>query len=176
VFDGIHGCLDHFFALHAQLIFQMDVGGGNEGVDPGMGRMLDGRPGPVDVAARGAGQAGHLDAFQFGSNLRNGLEVTLGCGRETGFDDVDAEFFELHGQAQLFTGIHAGPGRLFTVPQGGIKDNDALAIVWHGSYSSSMLLAKLHHGIGKRTGCPSGVSIDDCDWEVSGFDKNIGRL
>jgi hypothetical protein len=47
-----------------------------------------------------------------------------------GLDDVDAQFFQLGGQAQLFAGVHAGAGRLLAVSQGGIENDDAFVIVF----------------------------------------------
>ena len=129
---GLHRGPDDFLAAHPQFVVHVDVGGGDEGVDAGMGGVSDGLPGPVDIAPGGAGQAGHLHPLHFGGDLRDGLEVTLGSRRESGLDDIDAELFQLHGQPQFFAGVHAGAGGLLPVPQGRVENDDAIVVAVHG--------------------------------------------
>src|SRR5471032_1810561 len=59
------------------------------------------------------------------------LEVALRGGREAGFDDVDAQPFELLGDADFFILGHRGAGRLLAVAQRGVEDDEAVGRVTH---------------------------------------------
>ena len=109
----------------------MDVAGGQEGMDAGTGRGLQGLVGDVDILADAAAKAGDAGAANFAGDALHGLEITLRGDGKTGFDNVDAEALELAGQNQLFLGVHAAAGRLFTVAQGRVEDQNLFG--W-GSY------------------------------------------
>ena len=87
----------------------------------------DGFPAAADILFHAAGEAADLDIVP--GLLRNGLdgvEISLARGRESGFDNIDAENFELMGDAQLFCVIHGAAGRLLAVTERGIKENNAI--------------------------------------------------
>ena len=48
--------------------------------------------------------------------------------RETGLDDVDAHLVQQFGDFQLLLEGHRGAGALFAVAQGGVENNDAVAV------------------------------------------------
>ena len=128
-----HGGGQDFFAAHLELVLQVDVGGGDKGVDPGMGGMLDRSPGPVDIRLRSAGQARDLRLFQGLGDGGHGFEVPIRCGWKSRLDDVDAQFFKLLGQTQFFSRVHTGARRLLAVAQRRVEDNHAVRIVYtHG--------------------------------------------
>ena len=68
----------------------------------------DGGPGLVDVFLVGPGQAGDFRQGQFLGHGRDGFQVAFGGRRESGFDDVNAKFFQPGGDPQLFIDVHAG--------------------------------------------------------------------
>ena len=84
-------------------------------MDPWLGRVADGLPGPIDIVFGCAGQRGDFGPFQFAGNPGNCLQITIGSRRKSRLQNIDAQFFQLDGQSQLFSGIHAGAGRLLTV-------------------------------------------------------------
>ncbi len=108
--------LHHLLPAHLQLVLHVDVRGGDEGVDPGPLRVLQGLPGPVDVLLPGAAQAGNRDPLPniLGDDL-DGLEVIRGGDGEPRLDDINAQSGQLAGQLQLLPCIHAVPGRLLSV-------------------------------------------------------------
>ena len=110
VFHRGDGVCQNLLAGFLQLVLQVDVRGGDEGVDPRFGGMADGLPGPVDIRLGCPRQAGDLGLFQCAGNLGDRFEISLRGRRETGLDDIDAELFQLGGDAQFFAGIHAGAG------------------------------------------------------------------
>ena len=124
------GAFDHFNDLLrrlAQLVLHVQIAGGEEGVNAGIFGHADGFPAAADILFHAAGEAADLDIVP--GLLRNGLdgvEISLARGRESGFDNIDAENFELMGDAQLFCVIHGAAGRLLAVTERGIKENNAI--------------------------------------------------
>ena len=94
-----------------------------------MPRALDRRPRALDVAGRGAREAGDDGAPALPGNLADRGEVALGRDGEARLNDVDAERLELGGDAQLFLEVHRAAGRLLPVTQGRVEDAD---VIGHG--------------------------------------------
>src|SRR3972149_4958021 len=115
-YPTVSGMLMVVAPAHLQLVLHVDVRGGDEGMDPGPLRVLQGLPGPVDVLVPGAAQAGNRDPLPniLGDDL-DGFEVIRGGDREPCLDDIDAQSGQLAGQLQLLPRIHAVPGRLLSV-------------------------------------------------------------
>ena len=61
----------------------------------------------------------------------DGFKIATGGDGETGLDDVNAKALELAGDGELFIGVHAAAGRLFTIAQSGIKDEDLVGRGYH---------------------------------------------
>ena len=80
--------------------------------------------GHFDIFLNGAAKAADAGIFDDFGYLFYGMEVAGAGDRETGFDDIDAEGFQLKGQLDLFPGVELATGYLFSVPEGGIKDVD----------------------------------------------------
>ena len=51
IFDRVNGPLENCIARHLQLVFEMNVGCGDEGVDAGFSGMANGLPGTIDIAS-----------------------------------------------------------------------------------------------------------------------------
>ena len=92
-------------------MFEVEIGGGDEGVDPRFGRRLDRLPHLVDVAWMGAGETGDGGTV-FGADLdcdlAHRLEIIRAGRRESGFDDIDPEASELPCDLELFAAGEAG--------------------------------------------------------------------
>jgi hypothetical protein len=109
-----------------QLVLQVDVGGGDEGVNDGSLGVLEGLPGTVDVPSSGAGEARYRRGADPLGYRANRLEIPLGGDWETGLDDVHAELLELLGHLHLLVQVQAETGRLLTISQRGVEDPDQI--------------------------------------------------
>ena len=114
---GGDGEFHDFVGSLAQLVFHVDGGSGDEGVDARIAGELHGFPGAVDILGVGAGKAGDLRVLHALGNGLHGLEVTFAGRGEARLNDVDAQHFQLTGDADLFTEVHGGAGG--TVPRRG---------------------------------------------------------
>ena len=113
------------------LLSQMDVAGGDKGVDarpPGFRQALRGAFHVERAAAR---QGRHLRPRKLAAYRIHGLEIALAGDGKAGFQNVHAEFDELLRHAQLFGNRHAAAGGLLAVAQSCIENVYAVA---HKSY------------------------------------------
>ena len=107
--------------------FEVQVGGGDEGVDAAaLRRGVQRLAGPVDVVAAAAGQRGDDGRRSSRGDRPHGLGVGLGGDREARFDHVHAERVELPGELQLLGHAQREPGRLLAVAQRRVEDGDAV--------------------------------------------------
>jgi hypothetical protein len=70
--------------------------------------------------------------------IRDGLhrlEVAIGAGCKSRFDDIHPQALKLARDAQLLVAGHRGPRRLFAVAQGGVENDE---LVSHGRTPVSM--------------------------------------
>src|SRR5438034_1201938 len=105
-----------------QWALQMDVGGGDEDVDPGPPGLLHRLEGAVDVLLA---RAGEREDDRLRDHLRDapdGLEVALRGGGEPRLDHVHAQVLELARDRELLLHVHGGAGRLLPVAQGRVED------------------------------------------------------
>ena len=111
----------------AELGFEVQVAGGEKGVDAVRGRGFHGARGGFDVAAPAAGERGDARAANLARNGLHAAQVAIGRDGETGFDDIDAESGEPVGEAQLLLVVHGAAGGLLAVAQGGVEEEDLFA-------------------------------------------------
>jgi len=78
------------------------------------------------VGTRKRANGGVLDGV---GNRLHRLEVAVGAGGKTGFDDIHAQALQLAGNAQLLVAGHGRAGRLLAIAQGGVKNDE---FVSHG--------------------------------------------
>ena len=116
------GHVHDLFPVLPQLVHHVNLRGGQENVDAGGLRHLDGFPSLVNVVGMGAGEGGDDRPPHFAGDVVDGLEIAGGTGGEPGFDDVHPEPFQLPGDFQLFFLGHADAGRLLAVPEGSIQE------------------------------------------------------
>ena len=81
-------------------------------------------PGAVDVARRAARQRRDDGPSNFGGHDPDGLGVRFRRDRESRLDDIDTQLVELAGEPQLLVDAHREAGRLLTIPQGRVEDDD----------------------------------------------------
>ena len=124
----------HLTAALAQFVLEMDVAGGNEGVDAPPWRRRHGISTGLDVRFGRTGQSTDhwtvLTANLLGNALNSGEISGAGKG-EPRFDDVDSKTGQLLGNRQLLLKIETGPRGLLTIPEGGVEDQDATGIFGH---------------------------------------------
>ena len=125
--DHLAGLLQHRLAVLAQLVGDVNVGGGEEDVDARVFGVSDRLPALVDVVGYGAAERGDLGAAHFAGDAVDGVEVGRRGGGEAGLDAVDAHPLEQLRDLQLLLGGEGDAGGLFAVAQGGIKDSDSIS-------------------------------------------------
>ena len=123
--DGI----EHLFAAHPQLVFQMQIRGGNEGVDARCFRGFHGGGGALDVMPLTPRQRRDGTALHRACDGLHGVEIIRAGSGEAGFDHVHAQLGKLLGKEELLRRGHRAAGRLFAVTQGGVED---AYVVAHG--------------------------------------------
>src|SRR5262249_17764371 len=121
------------------LAFQVQVGGGDEGVDAGSGGGLECEAGAVDVGGDAAGQGRDDGTADLGGDAPDRRGVRLGGDGKPGFDEVDIQLVELAREPQLLLDMHREPGRLLPVAQCRIEDDDS----------------RIYHAVPPSAGSPS---------------------
>ena len=96
---------------------QMNIRGGQEGMDARVGSCLEGLPRSFDVGVATASQGSDYGAPNLTGYKLHGVEVAVGGNGESGLDDIDAQAVKLARHAQLLIGGHAASRRLFPVAQ-----------------------------------------------------------
>ncbi len=119
-----HGALEALLARDPELALQVQIGGGDEGVDAAAGRGFEGLAGGVDVARSAARQRRDHGPSYFRRDPAHRLGVVLGGDRETGLHDVHAQSVELMSQLDLLLDAHREAWRLLAVAEGGVEDDD----------------------------------------------------
>ena len=66
-------------------------------------------------------------------NALNGSEIARAGKGKTRFDHINAKPRQLLGNGQLFLQVEAGSWGLFTIPKGGVEDQNAAWIMGHGN-------------------------------------------
>ena len=96
--------------IDAQLVFQVEIGGGQKNMEPGMDGGFDGAQGGVHIFLTGAREGGHFAAADFAGNRADCFQISRRCDGKPRFDHVDAKLFELARQAKLFLPVHREAG------------------------------------------------------------------
>src|SRR5690606_22311893 len=110
---------------------------------PGTLRVLHRFAGPTDVLRMGSGQGRNDGAPHLPGDGLDRREVTGRSDGEPGLDDVHVQPRQLARDLQLFLPVQVDPGRLFTVPQRGIKNDNGVGTgVYHGASSLPALLPR----------------------------------
>ena len=120
--DGRAGLALHVLARGLELALDVDVAGGDEGVDARALGVLDRVPGGVDVLLAGAGEAADHGALDLARDRLHGLEVAGRGDREAGLDHVHAEPRELVRDLELLLPVERDARRLLAVAQGRVED------------------------------------------------------
>jgi hypothetical protein len=122
----------HLLTTLAQFVLHVDVGGGDEGVDAALGSGGDRPTRRLNVLFRSSRQAadgGAVGGAHLARDLVHRLKIPRAGKGEPGFDDVHPKSSQLPRDRKLLIHVKGGPGGLFAVPQGGVKDQNA--VCWH---------------------------------------------
>jgi hypothetical protein len=95
--DRLGGLIEGLVAGDAELVLEMEVGGGDDEVDAVGGGGLDGAGGGLDVFAFATGERGDAGAADLVGNRSDGREVAVGGDGESGLEDIDAKGRDLVG-------------------------------------------------------------------------------
>ena len=118
-----------------QLVLEMNVAGGNKGMDTSIWGRCHGVSAGLDVATGGAGQTTDNRAVLTTNLLGNALhssEITTTGKRESSLNHIHAKTGQLLRNRQLLLEVEAGPGGLFTISESGVEDQYAAWILGHG--------------------------------------------
>jgi hypothetical protein len=122
-----YGLFQHLLLRLLQLVFEVDLAGGDEGVDARALGMLQRGCRPLHIQSAAARQGRYLCPGELAAYGADRLVVAFGGDREPGFQNVHSEFDKLTRHAQLFRYRHAAARRLLPVTQRGVEDIYALA-------------------------------------------------
>ena len=133
--DRRHRRVEARFARHAQLGLQVQIGRGEERVNPRpFGRLQ--RPGRLfDILRARPRQRGNHGAPQFARNLLEGVRIGRRGDGKARFDDVHAQRVEGARHGQLGRHVHREAGGLLAVAERRVEDDYARGIA-HGFCSS----------------------------------------
>ena len=136
------GDAQHLSTALAELVLEVDVAGGDKGVDAAMGGRRHRIGAGLDVALGRPGQATDhrsIGRTHTGGDALHRIEITGTRERKTRLDDVDAKPGQLLGDRQLLLQVEAGPRGLLPITQGGVEDQYPAGIAGHGGYKSEWL-------------------------------------
>ena len=122
--DAVHDLLETGLARDAQLALEVEVRGGEEGVNAAAFRGLERPGGFVDVGLAAAGERGDDRPPDFRRDLPGRFRVGRRGDREAGLDDVHAQRIERARHAQLRRHVHREARRLLAVAQRGVEHDD----------------------------------------------------
>src|SRR6185437_15591514 len=88
--NGFCGLLEGLLAGDAELVFEVQIGGGKEEVNAIAGRGRDGAASRLDVLALTAGERGDARSLDLAGDGLNGVKVALGGDGKSGFENIDA--------------------------------------------------------------------------------------
>ena len=114
--------VERFFARHAQLVFQVQVGRGEKNMQAGFCGRFEPAQRSVYIFLARARERGYAAAFNFCGYGARRIQVAGRSDRETRFEDIDAKLFDLVGKLQFFLAIHRKAGRLLAVAQSRVEN------------------------------------------------------
>jgi hypothetical protein len=126
--DAVDDALVDLLGVELELELAVQRRGTDEGMDALLGRRPERLAGTIDVAVGGAGETADHAVLDDLGDLVDGVEVAFRRDREAGLDDVDAHRLEDLGDAELLVDGHRAARGLLAVAQGGIEDDDPLAL------------------------------------------------
>ena len=156
VADHVRNDGQHLGAAFAQLVFEMDIAGGNECMNAMPRRRSNSIRTSLDVLLRGTSQTADdgsvLSSHLLGNTLHRS-EIALAGEWKTRLDHVHTEPRKLLGDRQLLLKVEACPWRLLTIPESGVENQDATGILGHNDVVSAGL-------VGMTMSCPSLVQVE----------------
>ena len=124
--DRVVDAAECLVPVDLELALEVQVRGGEEGVDARVRRVLERLGRPVHVGAGRTRQARDDRPLDRLGDLDHALELLRRADGEAGLDDVHAEGVELLGDAYLLRSRHRRTRGLLAVPQGGVEHQDLL--------------------------------------------------
>ena len=110
-----HGFVQNLLARFLQLVLQVNVAGGDEGMDARAPRVLERIGRRQDVAAVGSGQRRHAHPRKFARHRVHRFRIALRGDRKPGFENIHAQLHQLGRHAEFFRHGHAAARRLLPV-------------------------------------------------------------
>ena len=135
---GPRGFLQHLLLGLLELVLQVNLAGGDEGVNArlfGVGQRLGGA---LHVQRAAARQRRHPGLRELAAHGIHRLEIALGSDGKARFQNVDAQVHQFPRHPQLLRNRHATAGRLFPVAQRRVENSYAVAHRHH--YAGSCVI------------------------------------
>ncbi len=126
--DAVEG----FLARGAQLVFQVQIRGGEKKMQAGLRGGFESFERGIDIGLYRSGEGRYTAALDFRRYSARRIQIAWRSDGETGLDDVGTEFLDLVREPELFLAIHGKARRLFAIAQRGIEN-------LHGIHSPSLL-------------------------------------
>ena len=108
--DCGYGLVEHLLLGLLELVLEVNIAGGDEGVNARTLGVFQRGGGALDIEGTGTGQGSDLHPGILAADGVHGFKVAIGGDRETGFQDIDAELHQLAGHAKLLGNRHAASG------------------------------------------------------------------
>ena len=108
--------------MTAQLVFQVQIRSGKEKMQAGFCGRFEAAQRRIYIFLARAGERRYAAMLDFGGYGARRFEIAGRGDRETRFENVHAEFFDLPGELQLLLPVHRETGRLLAVTQRRIED------------------------------------------------------
>ena len=124
---GSHRFLQHLLLGLLELVLQVNLAGGDEGVNArlfGVGQRLGGA---LHVQGAAARQRRHTGLRELAADRIHRLEIAIRSDRKARFQKVHAQVHQLPRHPQLLRNRHAAARRLFPVAQRRVENSYAVA-------------------------------------------------
>jgi hypothetical protein len=127
LFDGGNGIFQHLLPRLAELMLQVDIAGGDEGVDARTSGAFQRTGCSVHIERAGPRERRHLHPGIFAADGLHRFKIAVGGDRKARLQNVHAQIDEFCGHPQLLGRCHRAAGRLFAISQGCVEDVYAIA-------------------------------------------------
>jgi hypothetical protein len=130
---AVDDLLEARLAGDAQLLFDVQIGSGEKGMNPFSFGRLERPRRLLDVALAAPGERGNHRTPHLARHLPGCLRIGGRRNRETSLDDIDAECIERPRQVQLRRHVHRKSGSLLAVAQSRVEHDNRHNVGFHGT-------------------------------------------
>src|SRR5687767_7403899 len=100
----------------------MEIRSADAGMDPGAAGVFEGLGGYFNIFLHGTAEAANSSIFNDLCDLVDRFEIARAGDRESGFNNINSEAFQLKGKANFFSCIKFATWHLLAIAQGSVED------------------------------------------------------